>query len=159
VSTNHYRVVLGFDYGTKRIGVAVGQELTQTATPLTTLGNVNHQPDWSAIEQLINEWRPDAFIVGLPTTADGTEQAMQRAVKRFGNQLHQRYNIVTHWVDERLTSQEAERMIAHPIHSQAKNPAKRMNKARATKKNPTNKAEIDKIAAKLIVESWLGQQP
>jgi len=158
VNTNHCRVVLGFDYGTKRIGVAVGQELTQTATPLTTLFHVSNQPDWQAIQQLIDEWRPNAFIVGLPATADGTEQTMQRAAKRFGNQLHQRYNIITYWVDEHLTSFEAERMVADSMQANAKKASKRMNKTRATKKNSTNKADIDKMAAKLIVESWLGQQ-
>jgi len=158
VSAKHCRVVLGFDYGTKRIGIAVGQELTQTATPLTTLSNINNQPDWTSIQRLVDEWCPHVFVVGLPIAADGVEHAMQRAAKRFGHQLHQRYNVATYWVDERLTSLEAERIIADSMHFRLKSSVKRRGKSRTAKKNTTNKLEVDKIAARLIVESWLEQQ-
>ena len=64
------------------------------------------------MDQLVNDWRPDAFVVGLPLNADGTEHEVTRAAKQFGNQLQARYNLSTYWVDERLTSAEAESMIA-----------------------------------------------
>ena len=143
------RTLLAFDYGTKRIGVAVGQELTRTATALTTLNNSANTIDWNAIDQLVTDWRPDAFVVGLPLNADGSEHAISQAAKQFGNQLQARYNLPIYWVDERLTSMEAESMIAASRTGRKSKPTDR-NKA---------KAEVDKTAAKLILESWFNQQP
>ncbi|WP_455201488.1 Holliday junction resolvase RuvX [Kaarinaea lacus] len=143
------RTLLAFDYGTKRIGVAVGQEFTRTATPLTTLNNSANSIDWSAIDQLVADWRPDAFVVGLPLNADGSEHAISQAAKQFGNQLQARYNLPVFWVDERLTSLEAESMIATSRTGRKSKPL-RGNRA---------KAEVDKTAAKIILESWFNQQP
>ena len=143
------RTLLAFDYGTKRIGVAVGQELTRTATPLITLNISANKIDWNAIDQLVTDWRPDAFVVGLPLNADGSEHAISHAAKQFGNQLQARYNLSTYWVDERLTSMEAESMIATSRAGRKSKPSDR-NKV---------KAEVDKTAAKLILESWFNQQP
>ena len=146
------RTLLAFDYGTKRIGVAVGQELTKTATPLHTLDIPSSIIDWNAIDQLVTEWYPDAFVVGLPLNADGTEHHVSKAAKQFGNQLQARYNLPTYWIDERLTSSEAESMIA----------ASRSGKKSRQKpgaKRQTAKVQIDSVAAKLILESWFNQQP
>ena len=143
------RTLLAFDYGTKRIGVAVGQELTRTATPLITLNNSANTIDWHAVDQLVSEWRPNAFVVGLPLNADGSEHAISQAAKQFGNQLQARYNLPIYWIDERLTSMEAESMIA-TSHVGKKSKPKDRNKM---------KAEVDKTAAKLILESWFNQQP
>ena len=141
------RTLLAFDFGTKRIGVAVGQELTRTATPLITLNISTNTIDWNAIDQLVTDWRPDAFVVGLPLNADGTEHEVTRAAKQFGNQLQARYNLSTYWVDERLTSAEAESMIAA---------SRSGRKSKPLNRNKT-KAEVDKTAAKLILESWFNQ--
>ena len=133
------QTLLGFDYGTKRIGVAVGQYITRSVTPLTTIHSQNNKPDWNAIGNLIAEWQPDRLVVGLPLHLDGTTQAITERAQRFGNQLKGRYNLPVDLVDERLTSHEAETELA----------------ARGGK---STKADIDALAAALILQSWLDQQ-
>jgi putative Holliday junction resolvase len=133
------QTLLGFDYGTKRIGVAVGQDITRSVTPLTTLHSQSGKPDWDAISKLITEWQPDRLVVGLPLHLDGSVQALTERAQRFGNQLKGRYNLPVEMVDERLTSHEAEAELA----------------ARGGK---TAKADIDALAAALILQSWLDQQ-
>jgi len=132
--------LLGFDFGEKRIGIAVGQSLTGSVTPLTTLSAVKQQPDWAGIEALIKEWQPDLLIVGLPLHMDGSEQSLTQRAKRFGNQLKGRYNLPVEWMDERLSSHEAESLL------------------REQGKKRSDKKDIDKIAAALILQSWLEQQ-
>ena len=144
--TETAKTLLGFDYGTKRIGVAVGQSLTRSASPLTTLTAINNKPDWDAISRLIREWRPDALVLGLPLNDDDSANDMTRAAQRFGNQLQGRYNLPVYTVNERLSSVEAEHILTQTA------PKKRQ-------RNPTfssqyNKTDIDKLAAKLILESW-----
>ena len=131
--------LLGFDFGEKRIGIAVGQSLTGSVTPLKTLQAVNQQPDWAGISALIEEWRPDRLILGLPLHMDGSEQDITQRVKRFGNQLKGRYNLPVEWVDERLSSHEAEQLL------------------REQGKKRSSKSDIDKLAAALILQSWLEQ--
>lgn len=133
------RTFLGFDYGTERIGVAVGQELTGTATPLTTVRATDGKPDWPAITRLIEQWQPDEVVVGLPLNMDGTFHELSYRAQRFGNQLHGRYNLRAHFVDERLSSLEAERLL--------KDQSRKFQKA-----------DIDMLAAKIILESWLAEQ-
>ncbi len=130
--------LLGFDYGTVRIGVAVGQTVTGTAKPLTTLPCHNGQPDWIAIGKLIDEWQPQRLVVGLPLHMDASEQDMTERARRFGNQLKGRYNLPVEMADERLTSREAEAEL----------------EARGGK---FDKAGIDALAAALILQSWLDQ--
>ena len=100
-------VLLGFDYGTHKIGVAVGQALTGTANALTTLGMVNRRPDWDRIGGLLDEWRPEALVVGHPFEMTDREADNAAGAKRFARQLHGRYHLPVHLVDERLTSREA----------------------------------------------------
>lgn len=126
---------LGFDYGTQRIGVATGQSLLGTANPLTTINCIQGKPDWDAIAVIIKEWRPDALILGLPTHADGTASDITHAAQDFGKQLRQRYNLPVYTIDERLSSVEAEHILAQ-------------------QQKKYDKADIDKLAAKLILESW-----
>ena len=129
--------ILGFDYGERRIGVAVGEHLTRTARPLTTLTSRDGKPDWTAIHHLLDEWHPARLVVGLPLHLDGKEQSMTDRARRFGNQLHGRFGLPVSYADERLTSAEATRLLA--------------GKGR-------NKAAIDKVAAQLILQSWLEQE-
>ncbi|HET7923815.1 MAG TPA: Holliday junction resolvase RuvX [Rhodanobacteraceae bacterium] len=131
--------VLGFDFGTRVIGVAVGNRLTG-ARALTTVGN-GEAPDWVKLDALIGEWRPATLIVGLPLMLDGSEQAMTRAARAFGDALAKRYRIDVALVDERLTSHEAGRRFAA---RRAAGSAKRKHAA-----------EIDAIAAEVILENWL----
>ncbi|MGD8568709.1 MAG: Holliday junction resolvase RuvX [Gammaproteobacteria bacterium] len=147
------RTLLAFDYGKQRIGIAVGQELTKSATPLVTLQNSAGAVNWSAIDELIQQWQPQALVVGLPLNADGTEHVISRAAKQFGNQLQARYNLTIYWVDERLTSIEAQRALTAGRGASGRKGAGGGKKARRA-----DKSEIDRMAAKLILESWFNQQ-
>ncbi|WP_320167228.1 Holliday junction resolvase RuvX [Methylophaga sp.] len=135
------RTLLGFDFGMKNIGIAVGQELTATANPLTAIKARDGIPDWSHIEKLLKEWQPDLLIVGLPLNMDGTEQEMTAAAKRFGNRLNGRFNIPVEWQDERLTTYEALDQMG--IRS---------------KMDSRQRSDVDQLSAQLILQSWLNQQ-
>jgi putative Holliday junction resolvase len=100
--------LLAFDYGEKRIGVAIGNALTREARTLVVVPNRDREFRFEAVGKLIGEWRPDALVVGLPTHPDGTPHDMTRLAKRFGNQLSGRFNLPVSWVDERYSSVEAE---------------------------------------------------
>ena len=102
------KTLLCFDYGEKRIGVAVGQTVTSTATALQTVLVINKKPDWEAIKILIDEWKPDKFIVGHPFTLHGTRQKMTDAAERFSRQLKHRFKLPVDLIDERLSSYEAQ---------------------------------------------------
>ena len=103
--------LLGFDYGEKRIGVAIGNSLTRDARALAVLQNRNREYRFEAVGELIGQWQPDALVVGLPCHPDGTPHEMTRLAKRFGNQLNGRFNLPVSWVDERYSSVEAEAQI------------------------------------------------
>lgn len=100
--------LLAFDYGEKRIGVAIGNSLTRQARALVVVPNHNREYRFEAVGKLIGEWKPDALVVGVPCHPDGTPHDMTRLAKRFGNQLNGRFNLPVNWVDERYTSVEAE---------------------------------------------------
>ena len=102
--TNPVQTVLAFDYGEKRIGVAVGNTITQTAEPLKIIQEKNQEERFKAIEQLMAEWQPQLLVVGLPKYPDGAEHTMTHKAQRFGNQLHGRFQKNVVWVDERYTS-------------------------------------------------------
>src|SRR5437016_3370830 len=95
---------LGFDFGMKRIGVAVGQNLTKTANPLPVLDAKNGVPDWNRIAALISQWKIDAFVVGIPLNMDGTEQFTTSAAKQFADALKQRFHKPVYGMDERLST-------------------------------------------------------
>ncbi|OGI44264.1 MAG: Holliday junction DNA helicase RuvA [Candidatus Muproteobacteria bacterium RIFCSPHIGHO2_01_FULL_65_16] len=136
------RTFLGFDYGEKYIGVAVGGEHSRLAQPLTTVRCGKTAPDWRRLSGLIAEWKPDALVVGLPLNMDGTENPLTRAARRFGNRLKDRYNLPVHMVDERLTSRAAQ----HTLY-EAGIPARR------------HKESLDKLAAQTILQAFLDEQP
>lgn len=137
--------VLGFDYGARRIGVASGNRISQTAQPLPILMVSDGQPDWGRVDALLAEWRPEALIVGLPLTLDGGEQKITRGARAFAAALEQRSGLPVHRVDERHTSQEAARRFA----AQRASGAARRRDA----------ANIDSLAAAVILESWLALTP
>ena len=132
------RRILAFDFGTHRIGVAFGQELTGTATPLPILPARDGIPDWQHIEALIKEWQPDAFVVGLPVNMDGSEGPITPRARKFGNRLHGRFHKPIHTMDERLSSIEAREKLAEA--------------------NQKNRIGLDSMAATLILESWFREQ-
>lgn len=131
-------VYLGFDFGFKRIGVAVGQLLTYSATPLSTLSAREGIPDWRVVGNVIAEWTPQALIVGIPTCIDDSELYTTPAARRFAKELSKRFALPVHSVDERLTTIEArEQLFAQGGYRKIK------------------KSEVDSIAACVILEQWL----
>ena len=133
--------VLGFDYGARRIGVAVGNRVTASARALDVVGNGANGPDWARIATLLREWRPDALLVGLPLTLDAGEQANSQNARAFADALHERHGLPVTLVDERLTSRAASDRFAE---RRAGGTAKRKHAA-----------ALDAIAAEIIVEQWL----
>ncbi|MFT0733478.1 Holliday junction resolvase RuvX [Ralstonia wenshanensis] len=96
--------LLAFDYGEKRIGVALGNSITRSARALETIPNRSTDFRFAQISRLVGEWQPVGFVVGMPVHPDGEEQPMIKLAKRFGNQLHGRYGLPVTWVDERYSS-------------------------------------------------------
>lgn len=127
--------LLGFDFGTQRTGVAVGQSITRTATALCTVTARNEQPDWERISELIDDWRPDALVVGLPLHADGSDSGTTAAVRKFAQQLEEHSRLPVHIMDERLSSHAAKQL-------------QHQDKA-------GRKADVDAIAAMIILQNWL----
>ncbi|BDW10185.1 putative pre-16S rRNA nuclease [Polynucleobacter sp. SHI8] len=109
---------LAFDFGTKNIGVAVGNSIMRQAQPLKTIQHKNVDVVFQVIQKLVKEWEVTHFVVGLPTHPDGAEHEMTHRAKRFGNQLNGRLNLPVQWVDERYTSAVAENHLGD-IDSQA----------------------------------------
>jgi len=134
-------VFLGFDFGYKRIGMAIGQQITKSASPLATLHATQGIPEWSLIAKTIKQWSPQAIIIGFPTKIDGSEQYTSIAVKEFAQQLHTRFKLPIYLVDERLTTIEAR---AHLFASGGYDKLK--------------KTAIDSIAACVILEQWLQEK-
>lgn len=128
--------VIGFDYGTSWIGIAVGQTLTAQARPLTAIKSFKQSPDWDAISLLISEWKPQRLIVGLPTSDYSETKYMTDKASHFSRQLHGRFHIDTELIDERLTTREAYTIA---IDSGSRK----------------SKPEIDSLSAVLITETWL----
>lgn len=130
---------IAFDYGTSRIGVAAGQAITGTATPLSPLNARDGQPDWDQISKLLAEWRPDVLVVGIPLNYDGSISEMAYRARKFANRLHERYKIPVFLMDERLSTREA----------------KSIHFAQGGSDN-FKQESVDGIAAQLILESWFG---
>lgn len=132
------KIFLGFDFGYKRIGVAVGQALTSSASPLSTLQAKQGQPNWDTVQQLIKEWEPSAMIVGLPTCVDGSELYTTPAARGFARQLRKRFALPVHLVDERFSTVEARsQLFAEGGYRKIK------------------ASQIDSYAACVILEQWL----
>lgn len=136
-----HQTFLGFDYGEKHIGVAVGTTHSHTAQALTVLRGGKGSPDWRRISALIEEWRPNALVVGLPLNMDDSTNSMTRAARRFGDRLKDRYNLAVYMVDERLSSR-----IAKGTLFAAGVPPKR------------HKQKLDKLAAQTILQAFLNDQ-
>ena len=145
---------LGFDYSQNKIGVAVGQRLTGTASSLTTLISHHKKVDWNGIDQLLEQWHPVALIVGLPLTMEGEEQETTESVKIFGNQLNERYNLPIHYIDERLTSREASHLLGY---DGITSPRRQNKPGKKVKKRKQQGHDIDQVAAQLILQSWLNE--
>lgn len=124
--------LLCFDYGEKRIGVAVGQQITGTATALEIIAVRHGRPDWNRIGMLMRDWRPQAVIVGNPVTMDGARQPITDAADRFARRLAGRFGAPVHRADERLTTYAARRQVRGGV-------------------------RVDAEAARVMLESWLAE--
>lgn len=134
--------VLGFDFGTKYIGVAIGQTITHSATPITSLRAVAGVPNWAEVKRLIDAWKPDLLLVGIPLNMDGTEQAMTGHARDFSVMLKEKMGLPLVEVDERLSTWEAKQRV----YAQKKH------------KNPRSQAALNAInatSAAVLVEQWL----
>lgn len=133
---------LAFDYGSKYIGIAVGHGATRLAHALETIRVLRQEPDWRRIQQLIEEWRPNALVVGLPLNMDDSPNPMTTSARKFGEHLRTRYNLPVHWVDERLTSVMAREALLEAgvgLRNQRK--------------------QVDAIAAQTILQAFLDERP
>lgn len=132
---------LGFDFGSKKIGVAVGQLQTRTASPLQTLRAINQKPDWLQITYLVNEWQPGGLVVGISRQDDGKDNPITPKMLKFCRQLEGRYQLPVFTMDERLSTFEAKQLLFDDI--------------------GVNAAKLwevqDQLAAQLILQSWLNE--
>lgn len=131
---------LCFDFGMKSIGVAIGNPVTTTATPLSAITAVEGAPNWQQVAELVTDWKPQALIVGLPLNMDGTEQPITSEARLFGEKLQGRFGLPVHFVDERLSTVEAKA---------------RLFELGGAKK--LTKSKIDSVSACLIYESYINR--
>ncbi len=137
------QIILGFDYGTRRIGVASADTLTRTARALTALQCTPEIP-WAQIDKLVAEYRPAQFVVGVPYNMDGTPTLLTKASRRFANDIKTRYTLPVALVDERLSSREATDQL-------------RDARSRGLKRRRTTREDIDMNAARIVLERWFEQ--
>jgi putative Holliday junction resolvase len=131
-------ILIGFDFGMKRIGVAIGQTITKTARPLDTIHAKDGEPNAKAIEKVIQKWLPDALVVGIPLNMDGTDQPITLKAKAFATWLHAHFDLPVFEVDERLTTKDArERLFSEGGYKALQG------------------GQVDRVAAQLILQNWL----
>ncbi|MGB0835518.1 MAG: Holliday junction resolvase RuvX [Psychrobium sp.] len=133
--------IIAFDFGAKSIGVAIGQQITGTASPLSALKAVDGIPNWEAVDDIFSEWQPTDIVIGYPTNMDGSEQLLTARAKKFGKRLYNRFKLPVHGHDERLTTVEAK---------------ERLFELGGYKK--LTKGKVDSVSAVLILESWFEAQ-
>tara|TARA_Y100000748_G_scaffold282854_1_gene263487 strand:+ start:5373 stop:5813 length:441 start_codon:yes stop_codon:yes gene_type:complete len=139
---NTHRRAMAFDYGTRQIGVAVGQTLTGSAEPLTNLRARDGVPDWDQLARLIREWEPNVLVVGLPLNMDGSASDMSERAARFARRLNGRFQLPVETVDERLSTFEAKQHLK----DQGRTPS-------SYRDDP-----VDSLAAALLLQTWLSSQ-
>ncbi len=133
---------LGFDFGNKKIGVAVGYAGSGIASPLQTIKSLNQVPNWEIIGKLIAEWRPAGLVVGISKQQDGTDNIITPRMQKFCRQLQGRYNLPVHQIDEALTTFAAKQLLYDDL------------KVSAAKLWEVQ----DQLAAQLILQSWFNEQ-
>jgi putative holliday junction resolvase len=137
-------VILAFDYGTRRIGVASGNSLSRTAQALCTLECKQQQIPWADIDRLLRDYLPGQLVVGLPYNDDGSATGMTAPAQAFANELQQRSGLPVALMDERHSSREAERELAYLRRS-------------GVKTRRVTHADVDKTAAKVVLDRWFSQ--
>ena len=133
--------ILGFDFGEKRIGVAVGNTVTSQAEALTTLHVESNAARLDAVEKLVIAWQPASLVVGQPEHADGRPHAVAHLAKKFGNRLSEKFKLPVAYINETLSSLEASRMLTE-----------------RGVRGIAQKAEIDAVAAQVILQSYLDER-
>ena len=123
--------IVAFDFGTKKIGVAVGQTATYTSSPLQVILNKDDKVNWNEINTLLNEWKPELIIIGKPLNMDGTDSEIMKQVERFYQKLKKIYDTNFEYIDERLTTFEARQIL-----------------------EDTNINNVDANAAKILIDNW-----
>jgi putative Holliday junction resolvase len=141
VQTGTTLTLFGIDFGTRKIGVAVGQTLTRTATGIAVIPVREREPDWDMLDKLVQQWKPGAFVVGMPFNMDGSDSDMAGRARHFARTLTERYGKPCHEVDERLSTREA-REISR-------------DNAELSGKRVNDRAKVDALVAQLLLESWL----
>ena len=143
LSPNGQETFFGFDYGLKKIGVAVGHLITGTTSPLETLYAINQKTDWVSISRLMDTWKPGECVVGLSYQQDGAENVITKPMLRFGRQLEGRYGVSIHMIDEALSTMEARRLLSE----------------NANVKPEKINVIHDQVAAQIILQTWFSIQP
>ena len=136
MSLNEPRIVMAFDFGIKHIGIAIGQEITKTASTFYSIKALEGQPDWNELDDIVHEWKPDLIVVGDPYNMDGSRSKIQDMSDRFSDALYKRYQIQLEKTDERLSSREAN---------------ERLQNLDIGTKSSSNKHSI---SAQVILEDW-----
>ena len=136
------RGALVFDFGERRLGVAFANPLAGTATELTTLPARAGVPEWRDVDELVAEWEPEMLVVGVPYNMDDSESPMTARAREFAAELSARYGLPVETMDERLTSAEASMIL-------------REQRRDGRRKRRVRRADVDRVAARLIAESWL----
>lgn len=149
--TPHWQgVILAFDFGTRQIGLASGQTITATASPLANVPARDGVPDWEHLETLIREWQPTLILVGLPLNMDGSESDLCTRARKFARRLHGRTGKPVLMVDERLSTHEAKGLEQRYGSKTGSDGRSKAGRRRSYREQP-----VDAIAATLILESWL----
>lgn len=132
--------LLAFDFGTQFIGVATGQSITQTASPLSALKAKDGQPNWEQVGELLKQWQPQLLLVGLPLNMDGSASELSRRARRFAGRLQGLFGIQVQLIDERLTTREAREQLGHRYRG-------------------VKDSKVDGVAAALLIESYFNDGP
>lgn len=135
--------ILSFDYGSVRIGIAVGNSKTGTAEPLTVLDSAQQSPDWPAIDAIVDQWKPDTLLVGLPLSLSGEETAMSNKARDFARRLGKRSGLEVRLIDERYSTREAFDIVAAQVESGIR--------------KRKQSIKTDDVAAQLILETYLSE--
>jgi putative Holliday junction resolvase len=135
-----HNILIGFDFGMKRIGVAIGQTITKSARPLDTIFAKEGIPNWDALNKLIKKWMPDALVVGIPLNMDGTDQRITEQARLFVQSLREHYQLPVYEADERLTTKDARERLFNEGGYKA-----------------LQDGQVDRVAAQLILQTWFDQ--
>jgi RNAse H-fold protein YqgF len=130
-----FKMVLGLDYGRRKMGAAIGQKATGATRPLSIIHMKEREPDWLTLDEIVAEWKPDIVVIGKPTNLDGSPHTLELEIEKLGSRISNRYETTVCFVDEHLSSQMA------------------IEKRKSKKKPP-----LDSIAAGLILETWFDEQ-